>query len=282
MKITALIENTHVSACPGLSVEPGLSLWITLRDHHILFDSGVSGAFIQNAAQLNIDVSQADLAVLSHHHYDHAGGLRAFFGVNSSAPVWLGKSASEDLQLNAYGLLKKPIGMEEQLFKDFPERFRFIDDFCELTPDIFLLPRIPHNHPLPKGNRFLYRVMNDKQQHDTFEHEIVMLIRQPGGLVVFSRCSHNGILNVLDAVVQRFPGERILALLGGFHLIGIPFLNTLAGSPEQIRALGRAILEYPVDMVYTCHCTGLKAYPILKEVMGAQLEYFAAGSVVEI
>ena len=83
MKITALIENTHAPACPRLSVEPGLSLWITLRDHHILFDSGVSGAFIQNAVQLNIDVSQADLAVLSHHHYDHAGGLRAFFEVNS-------------------------------------------------------------------------------------------------------------------------------------------------------------------------------------------------------
>ena len=282
MNITALIENTCSPAQADLNVEPGLSLWVETKKHRILFDSGVSGAFLQNAHKLGVDISKADLAVISHHHYDHAGGLRAFFEVNSSAPVWLGKSASEDLRLNAYELLKKPIGMDEQLFSEFPARFRFSDDFAEIAADIFLLPRVPHNHALPRGNRFLYRFINGKRQHDTFEHELVMVVRQAGGIVVFSGCSHNGILNVLDGVLEHFTDQRILALIGGFHLIGIPFLNTLAGSPAQIRALGNKILQYPVDKVYTCHCTGLKAYKHLKDAMGEKLDYLAAGSRLEI
>ena len=91
MKITTLIENT---ACrEGLVCEHGLSLYIETGSKRILFDAGQTGAFGDNAEKLGIDLSRVDLAVLSHGHYDHGGGLKRFLELNAAAPVYINQSA---------------------------------------------------------------------------------------------------------------------------------------------------------------------------------------------
>lgn len=78
MKITTLMENTASSDC--FTAEHGLSIYIETKDHIILFDSGPSGAFADNAAKLGVDLAKAEMAILSHGHYDHGGGFH-FMGV---------------------------------------------------------------------------------------------------------------------------------------------------------------------------------------------------------
>ena len=89
MKIVTLIENLADS--PGLVAEHGLSLYIDTGDKKILFDTGQSGLFIQNAQKLGVDVSEIDALVISHGHYDHTGGLRPFLEVNKKAKVFAKK-----------------------------------------------------------------------------------------------------------------------------------------------------------------------------------------------
>lgn len=73
MKIVTLLENT---ACrPGLRAARGLSLYVETRRHRILFDMGPDPQFLDNARELGIDLSTVDVAVLSHGHSDHGGGL---------------------------------------------------------------------------------------------------------------------------------------------------------------------------------------------------------------
>ena len=60
--------------------------------HNILFDSGQSNLLIHQAALLGADLGKVDLAVLSHGHYDHGGGLEGFLEVNKTAPVYLHKT----------------------------------------------------------------------------------------------------------------------------------------------------------------------------------------------
>ena len=67
--------------------EHGLSLFIETEEHKILFDMGQSDAFIKNALSLGIDIAKVDIAVISHGHYDHGGGLRYFLELNRSAPI---------------------------------------------------------------------------------------------------------------------------------------------------------------------------------------------------
>ena len=76
MKITVLLENTSTQS--NLTAEHGLSLLIETKPHIILFDMGQSDAFAKNAERLGIDLALVDTAILSHGHYDHGGGLKAF------------------------------------------------------------------------------------------------------------------------------------------------------------------------------------------------------------
>jgi 7,8-dihydropterin-6-yl-methyl-4-(beta-D-ribofuranosyl)aminobenzene 5'-phosphate synthase len=71
-EITILVDN---QAGTGLQAEHGLSLWIEVARRRILFDTGQGTALPRNAAKLGIDLGTAEIAVLSHGHYDHTGGL---------------------------------------------------------------------------------------------------------------------------------------------------------------------------------------------------------------
>lgn len=44
---------------------------------------GQTGLFAENARLMNIDLSTVDIAVLSHGHYDHGGGLKTFLSLNN-------------------------------------------------------------------------------------------------------------------------------------------------------------------------------------------------------
>ncbi len=70
MKVIVLIENT--SKC-SLCAEHGLSVYIEYNGMKYLLDTGASDTFSGNAHQLGIDLSDIDIAFLSHAHYDHAG-----------------------------------------------------------------------------------------------------------------------------------------------------------------------------------------------------------------
>ena len=109
-----------------------------------------------------------------------------------------------------------------------------------------------------------------------------MVVKQDDTLVVFTGCSHSGILNMIETALDRFPGTRVRAVFGGFHLIGIPWLQPLATSRGEVMRLGEAILGLPIDVVYTGHCTGDKGFRILKEVLGDRLLPFPTGARVEV
>lgn len=112
MRIVSLVDNIgtvsgeghgwgHVERCgwdsvEGCGCEPehGVSLYIeTGNGLKVLFDTGQSDLFARNAARLGIDLWEVDLAVISHGHYDHGGGLNEFLRINTKAPVYIRESA---------------------------------------------------------------------------------------------------------------------------------------------------------------------------------------------
>ena len=105
---------------------------------------------------------------------------------------------------------------------------------------------------------------------DSFQHELIMVVREEKGLVIFTGCAHKGILNIIDAVKRHFKNETIRSIFGGFHL--------MAERKRDVRSIGKELGKYCIGRVYTGHCTGRKAASLLKEVMGEKLVYFATGS----
>ena len=104
MKLKVLSENTTSSE--KLGSEHGLSLYIETETHKILFDTGASGLFAENAKKLGVDLTMVDLAVISHGHYDHGGGLKTFLGINNHANIYLHQNAFELHYANRPGGVK--------------------------------------------------------------------------------------------------------------------------------------------------------------------------------
>ena len=45
---------------------------------------------------------------------------------------------------------------------------------------------------------------------------------------------------------------------------------------KEVESIARELKKYPTRFV-TCHCTGVPAYDLMKEIMGDNLEYVHSG-----
>jgi len=282
MKITILTENTASPSGTELLHEHGLSVQIEFQGKRVLFDLGASDAFAKNAAALGIDLTRVDAAVLSHHHYDHGGGLARFIKLNKTAPIYLCHPPYGEGYFKALGLIKRYIGLDQSVLDANSERFIYAAKNLEILPDVYLIPKIELKYPKPKGNKYLYLKKGSQWKLDDFAHELILVIKDQDGLVVFSGCSHNGIPNIMHTVESNFREEPIKTVIGGFHLVGLPMFNTMAGSKKTIENVGKETLKYQVEMVYSGHCTGQKAYQVLKGVMGEKLDQLYTGAVIDL
>ena len=83
------------------------------------------------------------------------------------------------------------------------------------------------------------------------------------GLVVFSGCSHPGIVNMRLHAQACFPNSRFHAVVGGFHRSGA----SEAIIPETVHDLARLGLDH----IITGHCTGWMALSALQDAPGDQV-----------
>lgn len=282
MRVTCLIENDRVAGRDDLVAEFGLSIHIRHGDLEILFDTGATGAFADNAERLGIDLAAVDLAVLSHQHFDHGGGLERFLTANERARVHLRAAGWAPRFFRALVVIKRPIGLDPALLERFANRLELVTESAEIAPGVVVVTEIGSEHRRPQGNRYLFVERAGSLEPDPFEHELLLVVRDEDGLVVFTGCSHHGILNMIEAARRRFPGLPVKAVFGGFHLIGLPIGDTMAAPPEEVASIGRTVLELTNGPVYTGHCTGHKAFGALAGVMGESLRAFPTGSSVEV
>ena len=257
MKITALTENT--SSNENIRCEHGLSLYIQTDKYNILFDMGQTNLFEENAEKLGLDLSKIDIAVLSHGHYDHGGGLARFLQLNSKSKVYLNKHAFEP-HYNG----NKYIGLDISL-KD-NDRLVFTDGIFAIDENLTLYSCNDSPKTYDLGSFGLDMIQNNERMPDDFRHEHYLLIRENGKKILISGCSHKGIMNIAEWFKPDI-------LVGGFHFSKLPLDSTLKSYAETLN-------EYPTDF-YTCHCTGIQQYEFMKTYM-KRLNYISAGSVVFI
>ncbi len=253
MKITAIIENR--SKKDGIGSEHGLCLYIETEKRRILFDMGQTELFSKNAAALGIDLSEVDIAVLSHGHYDHGGGLAKFLDINKKAPVYISKQAF----LPYFNGTEKYIGLDISLKNS--DRLVFTDDTYEIESGLTLFSCNGEKRIHDLGSFGLTEKTENGFIPDRFLHEQYLLIENS---VLISGCSHKGILNIAKWFEPK-------ALVGGFHFSKLPLDDTLKGYAEYLAC-------FDTDF-YTCHCTGEEQYEFMKKYM-PRLNYISASDSI--
>lgn len=130
--------------------------YIKHQDRKILLDAGAKDALVRNAERLGVDLSQVDLVVLSHHHFDHGGGLPTFFAVNDHAKVYLRRPPDGKCHFRALLVVNRFVGLEDGLLDRYQDRFVYVDHFTEILPGASIFTDIVRQHELRRGNRYLY------------------------------------------------------------------------------------------------------------------------------
>ena len=280
MEIVTLIENDVSPDASELHSEAGLSLYIKSANRNILFDTGSSGRFAENAEKLGVDISRIDLVVISHAHFDHTGGLKRFFEINDKARVYIKKQAIGDYFYKVL-FINKNIGTNPSLFQKYNDRFVFVEDDLEIEKGIRILTHIQKNHPLPLDSRHIMKLENGKLVHDDFLHEQMLLITENNHLYCFTGCSHHGIVNMVETAVQQ-AGTMKMSVIGGFHMYN-PVTKGLSENKETVIKVGQLLKSYQfIDKIATGHCTGKRAYDILKTELSDQLVNLHTGSVIRL
>jgi len=271
------VENHAGATLDAVQPHHGISILVERAGSSFLLDLGEDDLYSRNAHVLGKDLSAVEFAFISHGHVDHGGALAHFLESNRSASIYVSEPAMRDRHfVKIAGVIRGDISLDETLVDRYPERFMFSSGTTEIAPDIFVIPTIACHHAMPTGNANLFKEASGEVVADDFDHENLLVIRDPDGLIVFSGCCHNGILNVLDAVHAEFPDVPIKSVIGGFHLFN-PALGRIAEEPEYIRSLGEEMLASEGTLFITGHCTGTEAYGILKGILGDRLAYFSTG-----
>ena len=262
MKLYTLIENTTCDA--SLACEHGLSLYIEASGQRILFDAGQTGAFADNAEKMGIDLSQVDICILSHGHYDHGGGLKRFLELNDHAKVYVSRHAFGDY----YNGEEKFIGLDWELLNE--ERVVFAGENEQLSEAISL--HSCSNFPQPNGaNAYgLTALRKGEYVPDDFRHEMYLLIREGERRIIVSGCSHRGVMNLKTWFAPD-------VFIGGFHLMK---LDPVADRIKLIAA--SSMLSQKDTVYYTGHCTGEAQFAFLKERLGDRLQAISTGSYFEV
>lgn len=248
VKITTLIENS-----PGehkaLKTEHGISFFIEKDGHRLLFDTGQSGTFIENAEQLRVDLSSLEYVVISHGHYDHSGGVRALAEITTNFELIMGQGFFEE----KYGFKN---GRYEYLGNNFDEdflrsqqiRYRFVDQaLTELVPGVYVVTQFPRKHQDEVINPRFKLMKNGQMQPDPFNDEVLVAVDTPKGLIVLLGCSHPGMKNMLDATIELL-GRPVHGVLGGTHLVEASDSSLI----KSLDYLNSDDLEY----IGVSHCTG--------------------------
>lgn len=214
-----------------------------------------------------------DYAVLSHAHYDHANGMEPFFHNNEKAQFYVRKGA-EDNCYSKYGIVRKYIGMPRGITEKFARRIVFTEGCVPLCEGAYLLPHAAEDLTALGRREHMYRRQGRRWVPDDFSHEQSLVLETARGLMIFNCCSHGGVIRTIREVQEAFPKKPVIGYAGGFHLFN--------KSSWEVRELAQQIRAWGLSGIWTGHCTGQKAFEILREELGDTVQQIAAGTVIEV
>lgn len=259
MRITSLVENISNT---DLKAKHGLSLYIETKQHKILFDLGPDHTLFDNAKKRNIDLSKIDTVIISHGHMDHGGALAQFLKVNSTAKIYIQKSAFYP-HSNKVLFFKVPVGLEAGL--QTKEQVILLDGDCVIDDELSLFTVSKTDRCHSQMNDVLY----ERDYKDTFSHEQNLIIAENKTALIMG-CGHAGVVNIMDKASSYQPDLCV----GGFHLFNPVSKKTVPAM--LLDDIAAELQKYQNTEFYTCHCTGKKAFHYLSRKM-KNLHYISCG-----
>ncbi len=197
LTVTVLYDNYVFEE--GLKGEWGFACLVEGLDKTILFDTGGKGdVLLDNVDKLGVDLTDVDIVVISHDHWDHYGGLGAVLARNSDVDVHL---------LEAFA----PERLE--IVRQHGARLVVVEGPTEICKGAWLTG--------PMGTEI-------KEQ--------ALVLHSADGPMVIAGCAHPGIVAMVEKAGQ-IVGKNVDTVCGGFHLHR-DSQESVAEKIEALKSLG--------------------------------------------
>jgi len=260
-----------VTGC-GLRAEHGYSALVTVRTGRstgtVLLDTGISpDGLLSNVDALGIDLDPVEAVVLSHGHYDHTGGLATLARRRPGLELVTHPVAWSRRRFRVPGRDVRPLptlrrAAVEQAGYRIEER---TGPSTLAGGRVLVTGRVDRVVPFEQGTPF-HEIHRDGEwvpDPELVDDQALVVHVRGEGLVVLTGCGHSGVVNTVEHARRLTGVERVLGILGGFHLSG-------ADRGSRIDPTVGRLAELAPALVVPSHCTGWEAqFRIAAELPGA-------------
>lgn len=274
-RITILCENS-VGPLSGALGEHGFSALIEpSAGDPLLYDTGQGLTLLHNARRMNKDLSKVRQVVISHGHYDHAGGLKMLLEECGEKRVYCHTSVFRPrFRVKDTGECY-PIGIpsSQEELEAAGASFDFSKEFRAIAPGIYLTGEVPRVTGFETGDQGLYCDCTGQDLDNTPDDQSLVL-ETDKGLVLVLGCCHAGLVNTVEHVAYMTGRRDIHAVIGGTHL-GFCSQEQLETTVDALRTLG-------IKKLAASHCTGFAASARLSREFPVEFQAAMVGYTLEV
>ncbi len=261
--------------CAQLGLALVLTASIGNRHHKLMFDAGPEGAlFLRNCANLGVTLTDVEAIAVSHGHWDHMGALldtldhitRHQQGREVPCYVNPGMFLERGARLTTGAIAPfQKVPAPAELTAHGAQVMNSRDSRLLLDGCFYLSGEIPRVSSFETGrpDHLCRRAASQPWEPDPLildERYVAVNVRSKG-LIVFSSCSHAGIVNVLLHACEVFPEVPLYGVLGGLHLSGVAMERLIPATVAHLH-------QFALQQIMPAHCTGWRALCALVSAFG--------------
>ena len=273
-KITILCENC-VFGNIGAIAEHGWAVFIETNQGNFLFDTGQGKSIVNNAQYFNKDLSTIKGIIISHHHIDHTGGLLDVLEQIDKVKVYSHPGLFKNSYLIDKGKQRNVgIPFRREILESRGAQFKFNTSFREIAPGLMLSGEIPRLTEFEKGSKKFLLKTKEVYAQDLIFDDQTLIVNTEKGLIIILGCSHSGMINIINHIIDKTGQNHIRTIIGGTHLG--------PASEETKEKTIQALKKFDIEKIGVSHCTGLETSMRLFQEFGDRFFFCSVGSIIDI
>ena len=268
MKLKVLVDN-NTFIDQYYFGEPAVSYYIEDEDTRILLDVGYSDIFLKNSVSLGVDLEKLDAIVISHGHDDHTKGLKYYFEQNHNKDISIIAhpdafkfKVRDDLVIGSPILEEELKNMSNLILSRLP---------VKISKNITFLGEIPQSNNFEDRKAIGKQLIDETLTDDYVKDDTALVYKCEKGIYIITGCSHSGICNIVEYAKEVAEDNRVLGIIGGFHLFDVT---------ERVDKTIEYLKQLNLKELYPCHCTSFavraeihNAVPIKEVGVGLEINW---------